>query len=77
MIFEVRTGFVEIEYGVSIVGACIIEKGDVKVGETLIVGMNLALAGLELADAAAAAAPAARFLRAPKMALGKPDICPG
>lgn len=74
MMFEVRVGFVETEYGVRMVGACIIENGDVMVGVTLIVGTNFTLAGFEDdADAEAAAAPAPRFLR-PKMA---PDTCPG
>lgn len=76
MMFEVRVGFVETEYGVRMVGACIIENGDVMVGVTLIVGTNFTLAGFEDdadAEAAAAPAPAPRFLR-PKMA---PDTCPG
>lgn len=45
-----------------IVGDCIIEKGDWTVGVTLMVGITRTGAGLP-AEAAAAAAPALRFLR--------------
>lgn len=62
MKFDVKVGFVEIEYGVKIVGDCIIENGDEILGETLMVGITLT--GLEPLDAAAAAA-ALRFLRRP------------
>lgn len=61
MKFEVRVGFVEIEYGVKMVGDCMIENGDETLGEMLIVGMTRT--GREPPEAAAAAAaPALRFL---------------
>lgn len=60
MKFDVITGLVEIEYGVRIVGDCIIENGDATLGVTLIVGIILTGAGFA-PDAAAAAAD--RFLR--------------
>lgn len=61
------TGFVEIEYGVRMVGDCIIDHGVVIVGVTLIVGITLAGLAGALADAAAAAA--LRFRR-PKLVTG-------
>lgn len=56
MKFDVIVGFVEIEYGVRMVGDCIIENGDVTVGVTLIVGITRnGFGALALAAAAAAA----------------------
>lgn len=60
MKFDVNVGFVEIEYGVRMVGDCIIENGEVTVGVTLIVGMTRI--GFDPPEAAAAAA-ALLFLR--------------
>lgn len=34
------TGLVEIEYGVNMVGDCIMDQGELKVGATLIVGIT-------------------------------------
>lgn len=60
---EVIDGLVDIEYGVRIVGACIIENGDVIDGDMLIDGMWRILAAV--AADAAAAAPALRLRRLP------------
>ena len=49
-------GFVEIEYGVRMVGDCIRENGEERVGVTLIAGITRAFGGLAEADEAAAAA---------------------
>lgn len=61
MRFDVMMGFVEIEYGVRMVGDCIIDQGVLMVGVTLIIGMGRA--GRDPLEAAAAAAPALRFRR--------------
>lgn len=61
------TGLVEIEYGVRMVGDCIIDHGELMVGVTLIVGITRA--GLAPpAEAEAAAAPALLLRRRPFMA---------
>lgn len=67
MKFEVKTGFVDIEYGVSIVGDCMIEYGELTLGDTLMVGITLTGAGLGPDEAEAAAAPAERLRRPPMM----------
>lgn len=50
------TGLVDIEYGVNMVGDCIMDQGELMVGVTLIVGITRTGAGAAAADAAAAAA---------------------
>lgn len=60
IMFEDMTGFVEMLYGVRMVGDCIMDQGELMLGVTLIVGTNFT-AGL--AAEAAADAPALRFRR--------------
>lgn len=60
------TGLVEIEYGVRMVGDCIIDHGELIVGVTLIDGITLT--GRAALEAAAAAEEALR-LRRPCMAV--------
>lgn len=63
------TGFVEMEYGVKMVGDCIMDQGELMVGVTLMVGMTRG--GVEEPAAAAAAAELLRLRRLPAKAPAK------